>query len=163
MSAVVLSAVERDEAARVSREIGRAFAAARRAVGVSQDQVARDFNLRRDNVGRFELGYQPNVKLGTVVRFLGAYGLTLKVVANDQAATDGSTIPPAVLDRERDAARWRWIRRFLTPFWYGRTRTRADLDLDMPIVEGLPVGATVEQIADFARRPMTRIPARGAA
>lgn len=83
MSAVVLSTTDREEARRAAWMIGAAFRRARRAADDGQKQVAARFGIRTDNVARFELGYQENVKLGTVVRFLRLYGLTLAVVPID--------------------------------------------------------------------------------
>ena len=72
----------------LSREIGAAFARARRAHGEGQKQVAAQIGIRADLLSRFECGNQKNLKLGNAVRMLGRYGLTLAVVPiNDIRST----------------------------------------------------------------------------
>lgn len=83
MTAIALSPADESRAIALAREIGAAFARARRRNGDVQKHVAARIGIRANLLSRFECGDQKNLKLGNAVRMLGLYGLTLAVVPID--------------------------------------------------------------------------------
>lgn len=86
MTAIALSHDERIEALRLAREIGAAIRSARRARGESAEAAAAKYAWHYSTLVGVERGRE-NVKLGTLVRLLGQYGLTLRI-ARRSAAVD---------------------------------------------------------------------------
>lgn len=81
--------VEQTTAARETAErIGAIFLRARLAAGDDYTKAAKRLGVRRSTVLRFENGLEKNLKLGTIVRFLGAYGQKLAVVPDSLRATE---------------------------------------------------------------------------
>lgn len=84
MSAPRLTLEQEQDAFTVAREIGAAFRSARLKAGHERKNVAYQLSMAYETVGRFESGEQKNIKLGSIVRMLRHYGLTLRVVPIDQ-------------------------------------------------------------------------------
>lgn len=73
-------------ARRLAREFGRAARAARELRGVSQAAVATELGIDPALVKKFEAGVWSNVKLGTIVRMLSHFHMTLFVGSDVSAA-----------------------------------------------------------------------------
>lgn len=80
MSAPRLSVTDAIAAYGVAERIGAAFAEARRDAGHRQADVADVLRIEKETVSRFETGREKNVKIGTVVRMLSLYRLTIAVI-----------------------------------------------------------------------------------
>ncbi len=80
MTAIALTPSELATASAVAREIGTAFGQARTAAGDTKKAAAERLNTHQTTVRYFEQGRFSNLKLGTAVRMLGLYRLTLAVV-----------------------------------------------------------------------------------
>ncbi len=80
MTAPRMSIRQQDRARLLARDIGAAFRRERLARGDAQRDVAACIGISNAHVvSRFENGATPNLMLGTAVRFLALYGLTLSI------------------------------------------------------------------------------------
>jgi transcriptional regulator with XRE-family HTH domain len=87
MSAPHLTPDQASAAQDTANRLGAAFVRARTQAGDQQKNVAYRLKTRRETVSRFETGAEVNVRLTTIMRFLGAYGLKLAVVAVGEGNT----------------------------------------------------------------------------
>lgn len=75
-----LTLKQQEHAGKVARRLGAAVVEKRRMRGLSQTALAGQLGVDRRVVGRFERGDWPNLSLGSALRFLGHFNLTIDVV-----------------------------------------------------------------------------------
>lgn len=80
MSAPNLSVEDTKEAFDVAEMVGKALRRMRKHFNYTEAQAARELSLRVERYRYIEAGCEKNLKLGTMVRLLGFYGLEIVIV-----------------------------------------------------------------------------------
>lgn len=83
MSAPMISQADAVAAGELARGIGRTLRKSREQRGLTQCEAARKMGMRVERMRVLEAGAEENVKLGTLVKWLRLYGLSLVVVRDE--------------------------------------------------------------------------------